>query len=149
MTSARPPHTTHFSASAKNRKGKNRSNRYKITPGGQRKWDRTFDTTNWIIHNVNSTPTSNLQNFLLPTALCIVDDKVCTPHRTCDVQLGRGGTCDHVRTERYADTTGYWDGPTAELGRCAAHLCRFGRRPFQRLPHQPIRVTIQLHNRKF
>jgi hypothetical protein len=88
-----------------------------MTPGDQSIWDHTFDTTNWIIHDVNPTSTSNLQNFLLPTALCIVDDKVCTSLRTCDIQLGRRGTRNHVRAERCADAgLGWSESRTGEIG---------------------------------
>jgi hypothetical protein len=38
--------------------------------------------------------------------LRVVDDKVCTSHRTRDVQLGWRRTSDHVCPERYADTVG-------------------------------------------
>ena len=63
--------------------------------------DRTFNTTNRVICNIDPTSTSDLQDLLLPVSFRVVDGVVCAAHRACDIELGSRCTSDHMGTKRY------------------------------------------------
>jgi hypothetical protein len=101
-TRARPPHTTHFSASTPSRKNKANGEDAPVLARGV----HTFNATDRIVHDVNATPTRNLQNFFLPTIFRIINDKVRTAICACDIEFGGRCTSDHACADHWAYSEG-------------------------------------------
>jgi hypothetical protein len=109
----------------------------------------TFDPSNRVVHDVNSPSACNLQNFLLPAVLRIVDNKVRATNCTCDVKLGRRSTSNDARAKccmepakRQHDNvsrTLMWGGASHE-----SNLCQFGLRLSPRRQLRPTRVATRL-----
>jgi hypothetical protein len=89
-TIARPLHALHFNESVMVRSVVVRSR-------GAR---HTSDMSNRVIREVNAPSTCNLQNFLLPAVLRIVDSKVCATSCACIIKLGGRHTNDCPRAQR-------------------------------------------------